>query len=47
MRMPSYYIGGHSGGHRRKFAKILEDKYKRKVPGTLDFTRFSELLWWR
>ena len=32
--MPSYYIGGHGGGHRRKFAKILENNYKRKVPRT-------------
>jgi hypothetical protein len=41
------YIGGHSGGHRRKLSKIIENKNKEKVPGTLDFTRFSELLWWR
>ena len=41
--MPSYYIGGHCGGHRRKFPKIGANKSKRKVPGTLDFPRFSEL----
>ena len=43
MDAPSLYVGGHSGGHRIKFHKILEDNHKRKVPGTLDFTRFSEL----
>ena len=43
MDAPSLYVGGHSGGHRIKFHKILEDNRKRKVPGTLDFTRFSEL----
>ena len=41
------YIGSHGGSHRKKFAKILEDIFKRKVPKTLDFKGFSELFWWR
>lgn len=45
--MPSYYIGGHTGGHRRKLLKILENNFKRKVPKSLGFTGFSELPWWR
>ena len=37
------YVGGHSGGHRRKLLKILENNNKEKVPRSLDFTGFSEL----
>ena len=43
MDAPPLYVGGHSGGHRRKFLKILENNNKRKVPRSLDFTGFSEL----
>ena len=32
--MPSYYIGGHCGGHRRKLLKILENRKNEKVPKT-------------
>lgn len=28
----SQYVGGHCGGHRRKFAKIGENNFKRKIP---------------
>ena len=41
------YVGGHDGGHRKKFRKILENNLQRKIPKSLDFTGFSELSWWR
>ena len=43
MDAPFLHIGGHNGGHRRKFLKILENNNKEKVPRSLDFTGFSEL----
>lgn len=47
LALPFNNIGGHRGGHRRKILKILENKNKRKVPETIDFTRFPGTFWWR
>ena len=41
--MPFCYVGGHSGGRRRKFAKIGANFSKRKVPQTKQNQWFTEL----
>ena len=40
---PFYYVGGHSGGHRRKFPKILENKNNKKYRKTLVLSGFTVL----